>query len=127
MEIYFVFNQWLFSYYLSTYFYLNALNFTSISVDCTYICYTSIYIYPGLASKKLDYQMIQSIEFRYRADFFLTIMTVCNLRKQSWKIVFVYQKALIWIFYTSFLLQNNFCKFTALEHKFKKWLLKTRF
>ena len=33
----------------------------------------------------------------------------------------VYQKALILTFHSSFWLQNNFCEFTAPEHKFKRW------
>ena len=33
---------------------------------------------------------------------------------------FVYQKALIRTFHTSFLLHNNLCEFTALEHNFKR-------
>ena len=33
---------------------------------------------------------------------------------------FVYQKALIRTFHTSFVTKNNVCEFTAQEHKFKR-------
>ena len=47
------------------------------------------------------------------------------------KNLFVYKKALIWTFHTSFLiwLNNNLCEFTALEHKFQRgfWTKKYQF
>ena len=37
------------------------------------------------------------------------------------KIFFVYQKALIQTFHTSFSLKNNLCEFTIRKHKFNRW------
>ena len=52
----------------------------------------------------------------------------CNPQFVKGWISFVYQKALVRTFNTSFLNINNLCEFTALEHKFKRCLvLKNRF
>ena len=43
-----------------------------------------------------------------------------QLQSNNLKSFFVFQKALIGTFNTSFKLHNNLCEFTALKHKFKR-------
>ena len=51
--------------------------------------------------------------------YFFNIHTIIVSKKSTIK--FVYQKALIQTFYSSFWLQNNHCEFTTREYKFKRW------